>query len=42
MNHILASQLSTLHTDHIDYYLLHSLTKASLGEDEEAWGTGIS
>ncbi len=29
MNHILSSQLSTLHTDRIDYYLLHSLTKAS-------------
>jgi predicted aldo/keto reductase-like oxidoreductase len=29
MNHILTSQLSTLHTDHIDYYLLHSLTRAS-------------
>jgi len=29
MNHILSSQLSTLHTDHIDYYLLHSLSKAS-------------
>jgi predicted aldo/keto reductase-like oxidoreductase len=29
MNHILSSQLSTLHTDNIDYYLLHSLTKAS-------------
>jgi predicted aldo/keto reductase-like oxidoreductase len=29
MNQILSSQLSTLHTDHIDFYLLHSLTKAS-------------
>lgn len=25
MDHILQSQLATLHTDHIDYYLLHSL-----------------
>lgn len=29
MNRILSSQLVTLNTDHIDYYLLHSLTKAS-------------
>jgi hypothetical protein len=29
MGYILASQLVTLRTDHIDYYLLHSLTKAS-------------
>jgi predicted aldo/keto reductase-like oxidoreductase len=29
MNHILSSQLSTLRTDHIDYYLLHSLSKAN-------------
>ncbi len=29
MSRILSSQLTTLGTDHIDYYLLHSLTKAS-------------
>jgi hypothetical protein len=29
MDRILSSQLSTLRTDHIDYYLLHSLSKAS-------------
>jgi len=29
MDHILSSQLVTLKTDHIDYYLLHSLTKGS-------------
>lgn len=29
MDHILSSQLSTFRTDHIDYYLLHSLSKAS-------------
>ena len=29
MNKILSSQLSTLQTDHIDYYLLHSLGKTS-------------
>lgn len=29
MTRILSSQLTTLRTDHIDYYLLHSLTKAS-------------
>jgi|WetSurMetagenome_2_1015567.scaffolds.fasta_scaffold01310_8 uncharacterized protein len=29
MNKILSSQLSTLRTDHIDYYLLHNLAKAS-------------
>src|SRR5665647_893136 len=28
MTRILSSQLTTLRTDHIDYYLLHSLTKA--------------
>ncbi|MCX6684821.1 MAG: aldo/keto reductase [Methanoregula sp.] len=29
MNRILDSQLATLHTDHIDYYLLHSLSKGN-------------
>ena len=29
MDHILSSQLSTFRTDHIDYYLLHSLSKVS-------------
>ncbi len=29
MDRILSSQLNTLNTDHIDYYLLHSLTKTS-------------
>jgi predicted aldo/keto reductase-like oxidoreductase len=29
MDRILDSQLATLHTDHIDYYLLHSLSKGT-------------
>lgn len=29
MDRILDSQLATLHTDHIDYYLLHSLSKGN-------------
>lgn len=29
MDHILDSQLATLHADHIDYYLLHSLSGSS-------------
>ncbi len=29
MDYILSTQLSTFRTDHIDYYLLHSLSKAS-------------
>jgi predicted aldo/keto reductase-like oxidoreductase len=38
MDHILSSQLSTFRTDHIDYYLLHSLSKASW---EKMRGLGV-
>jgi predicted aldo/keto reductase-like oxidoreductase len=38
MPRILSSQLTTLRTDHIDYYLLHSLTKTSW---EKLKGLGV-
>ena len=41
MDRILAGQLATLKTDHIDYYLLHSLGQGELGETGKTRRAGV-